>query len=959
MYMRKLFAPLGVVVFVVLLIGLLAACSLFGARIPVTSVTVPQTNVTLGLEGAARTYQITPTVYPQNASNRNVRYRVLDNEAAIYFSVSSTGLLTANTNNMQTPTIDDHDVAYIVRVESVSNPSVYADVHVSVMNEDIRRITFAQTHHRVVRDSFVEITPILTPYFASVSLSFAILNTDVVRASVPPNPAPGTISARVTGIEIGQTSLSVIATGTTVTGSTFILVTYDDLQYSTVPPTNPSAFKQLNTPELFEAFEVKIIAEDHPQTDTAPSITWKLNGATLDAFSGVNGAQHIKITPENFVEHGFNNTSLTGLLLSVELNSFGADRFPELRQTLEFERFFVYRDFNPSANPREFRAEKAETVQQTSYGLGQTVRIIASHTLGAYPPDSYEWFFIRGDGQEIAYRTTESLFENGAFFGMLPFRPEEEGSYHIRVAPVIKGITRHNLSHTIFVGDFTPTMLGNDIWGVYFDAGIDRHGNIAPVLKWHALAYFSQFEVEIFNVGGGTETFNSVENSALFTNRSFIFEGKSLNSQFDVRIKGSRHRDFSELFRYRGEIQSMGAGAVTFRENSRDVSIFERNAATGLNGFMPNLESLAELVNYIFHFRPASYAMTRSEMSNNIPVGFEGFKKPIYLGFAPAALVPDYFGKQFEFDPSSPANRRVQEYMYAIGIAFDNFGDTGKISWGGRELTGGAFEMHIYLPPRIAVPFETPNAQRYTKQNTHAPAYSTIGMQASEALPYQWIYSFNNIQSVSVTSSCQLYLAFSMGLRPVPVAGSQAQIAYNWARGILAGTPHRRGIIDLDMTDAERIRAIYHFLTFEVHYDHAAAAINSASLDVMNTLGNYRAYTIEGVMDGLAVCDGITKAYMLLSFMAGVSSRKIVGLAGSTSLSGHTWAMTFVGSDTGSFWYLVDATWGNASGNGIERQNDNHLLISYSAFYAVQNSQRRVAHGVFDAYVFASKSYFD
>ena len=161
--------------------------------------------------------------------------------------------------------------------------------------------------------------------------------------------------------------------------------------------------------------------------------------------------------------------------------------------------------------------------------------------------------------------------------------------------------------------------------------------------------------------------------------------------------------------------------------------------------------------------------------------------------------------------------------------------------------------------------------------------------------------------SVSVTTSEQLFYAFSHGYLPIPTAGSAAERILNKAETVA------RNIMDDSMTDLEKLKAIYTWLVTDVAYDYGAYHSN------VKQWHTFSAYYLEGVFDyGIAVCDGISKAYCVL---AGIENITCVRVAGEivNNGGGHAWNRVRVDAngDGVKEWYASDATWGNTKfGNG-------------------------------------------
>ena len=150
---------------------------------------------------------------------------------------------------------------------------------------------------------------------------------------------------------------------------------------------------------------------------------------------------------------------------------------------------------------------------------------------------------------------------------------------------------------------------------------------------------------------------------------------------------------------------------------------------------------------------------------------------------------------------------------------------------------------------------------------------------------------FDGVQSslAVATDSNMLYRLVEWGYRPEFVDTPQSQAAkaiYLRARGVA------KSIATDDMTDVEKVRAVYEWIITNVDYDYGAAA---QDLNAPETL-KYNAFYLEGVfLDGRAVCDGKAKAFSLLCGLLGINSVRITGTAESGGTSGgHAWNKVLV-----------------------------------------------------------------
>lgn len=159
-------------------------------------------------------------------------------------------------------------------------------------------------------------------------------------------------------------------------------------------------------------------------------------------------------------------------------------------------------------------------------------------------------------------------------------------------------------------------------------------------------------------------------------------------------------------------------------------------------------------------------------------------------------------------------------------------------------------------------------------------------------------------KSLSVSTSNQLVYCLEKGLRPVCVPGSKAETIYNKAKTVL------REICDDTMSDVQKSRAIYEWLIMNVQYDNYAAS------NISDGWYKYSSWFAEGVfIDGVAVCDGIAKAYLILAQIENIPTIRVDG-------NNHAWNKTYLLGE----WFGVDATHGNVL------VNEEFEVLSYSGF---------------------------
>ena len=123
-------------------------------------------------------------------------------------------------------------------------------------------------------------------------------------------------------------------------------------------------------------------------------------------------------------------------------------------------------------------------------------------------------------------------------------------------------------------------------------------------------------------------------------------------------------------------------------------------------------------------------------------------------------------------------------------------------------------------------------------------------------------------------------------------------------------------IIDKDMTEFDKVKAIHDWLVRNVSYD--VDGIKSGSVPESS-------YTAEGLFDTRkAVCDGYSKAFELMAGLAGLSACRVTGTANNGySMEKHAWNQVKVDGE----WYNIDVTWDDPTDGDTAGDN-----LSYEFF---------------------------
>lgn len=193
-------------------------------------------------------------------------------------------------------------------------------------------------------------------------------------------------------------------------------------------------------------------------------------------------------------------------------------------------------------------------------------------------------------------------------------------------------------------------------------------------------------------------------------------------------------------------------------------------------------------------------------------------------------------------------------------------------------------------------------------------------------------------ETMSVSTSNMLYKAVAWGYKPV-FMGSQAdnlKQIYDNAKDALSY------IVSDEMSEYEKVHAIYDYIIYNVRYDHDCANAEdkyvSGNLS-LNEKMKYYGYYLEGIFlnkfykkDMHAVCDGKSKAFVLMCGIEGITAVRISGEASSDgkNFGGHAWNKVLLDlNGTGDKeWYFVDTTWGDVGDDSKEFLSHAYFLLS-------------------------------
>lgn len=237
------------------------------------------------------------------------------------------------------------------------------------------------------------------------------------------------------------------------------------------------------------------------------------------------------------------------------------------------------------------------------------------------------------------------------------------------------------------------------------------------------------------------------------------------------------------------------------------------------------------------------------------------------------------------------------------------------------------------LIPTVNSPeYDAPDGFADAVQNTYSkPHYDNVKKDRN-------FYIDGVKETMSVSTSNMLYKAVAWGYKP-KFMGAQAdnlQQIYDNAKDALSY------IVSDEMSEYEKVHAIYDYIIYNVRYDHDCANAEdkyvSGNLS-LNEKMKYYGYYLEGIFldkfykkDMHAVCDGKSKAFVLMCGIEGITAVRISGKASSDgkNFGGHAWNKVLLDlNGTGDKeWYFVDTTWGDVGDDSKEFLSHAYFLLS-------------------------------
>lgn len=222
-------------------------------------------------------------------------------------------------------------------------------------------------------------------------------------------------------------------------------------------------------------------------------------------------------------------------------------------------------------------------------------------------------------------------------------------------------------------------------------------------------------------------------------------------------------------------------------------------------------------------------------------------------------------------------------------------------------------------------------ASRETDEFMQTQAGAVFAEAAGEANPV--LLPIDSLPEYVVYNSEQLVYAVENGFKPrfgtlSATAPDHAKKALQSARDVWDTA--RRILYSINSagdSDFEKLLNIHDYIALNVIYDSALLQLSEEPQNSYSYLSGFRGFNLEGaLLDGKAVCDGITKAFMLLARMEGIECIRVTGK--NAENVGHAWNKVKIENT----WYNIDVTGDDILTSGISGASCDVEVLTHDKF---------------------------
>jgi hypothetical protein len=882
---------------VVLIMAIASAVILSGCNNTlrkVTEIRVEDTEIFMAPRGEPSTYQINASVLPITAKNQAVYFRYEKDTDREFISIDANGFIKARAiKNKVTKNEYDEDVytpiPIYVFVHSRDNPKVSIKISILVEEVAVKRIYFSQSTNKVffedestlIRPQTIK--PNIEPAHAIIGreLNYTIDDTSVLDITSSPDSTTATITPKKIGATLVTVNTRPIgAFDEPLRAHATFQVVYAALHYSIKLDSPIAALNQIQG--VSSKIEFSLI-QDSPKSDPNPEIAWYINDTPINQEGARNTVKLI---------YDVKNLPQGEYRVRVVLSNANEEK------ALQSDVIKIYQPL------RQMRLGVLDMPSGLTYNFekGDVLRVTATKSDAEFPPEAYKWVITKPDNSvEYLQTAIKAVSEiGGARVADLNYILKEEGAYKVTVKPIVKGVPIDVTVEELQIS-VAGENAGNDLRRILVEgkATDETKTEYLPYITWKTLPYqHDNMQVEVKKQEGADysiQSFQLSEHPSMYDGKGIFIPQSiaTLDEDFAVRLKGDRF-GWTNWYNYSSKI------------NEDEYSYFDP-VWQNQNRYITNIEDLSILLNELVVFRPSPEDMPAGMAKwGNASDGPQYDGKLIYKFdfFSPYRLTEEeqtfYPPLDPEYDVLYPDDAHKQNFAAMMIVALRTYVETTDVSMSVEMATALGEYTVSFAFPALEESFKTKEAPATPKVKNDL--FVKSGEAVSGALP------IDLLPGRSVKTTDQLFLAAMSGYKPVPEPNSPADKAYKVARYII------RNSITTNMTQEEKILAIYDFISKNTSYDYELAEHGNPPDD---PIFKYDGFHIEGVFKGQfdgqgevidiflgkAVCDGISKSMSLLLSMLGITNTRQVGMDNNDVA--HVWNLVMVYGR----YYVVDATW--------------------------------------------------
>ncbi|MBQ8431221.1 MAG: hypothetical protein IJX26_04725, partial [Clostridia bacterium] len=461
-------------------------------------------------------------------------------------------------------------------------------------------------------------------------------------------------------------------------------------------------------------------------------------------------------------------------------------------------------------------------------------------------------------------------------------------------------------------------------------------------LSWDKVDNAESYYLTISYANTAMKNFQTtlIEELTVTTNKLNLGDYISLEGNYSIRIKAVAGEEY----------ESSGFSDYAYNHTMTIDSDFKRNKVF-MNGqtyshYVTSYAQLENLINYYYLFNDITYFETSLSSNYNLK---------IMLGVEIDVLMEECAEANYGFSNSSSAlieklNAISTQAIsnYSEGYYLENNQLSAPVEVAENETTYYVYNIKTGLNSDKTALVSSSNEKLFEeKQKTLANSLRRKD---------NYIFAIDMLEKIDVSNTEQLFMAVQYNRSPNFVGNSTvASTIYNNAKDIL------NTIINDDMTDYQKVVAIYDWLMTNVQYNMSFETLLQEKpnlndyTDLTNStlMGNVKYNYLEGVFydsnNRLASSNGLAKAFVLMCKIEGIDAIKVNGTKNGAK---HYWNKVFIDGTPNNdidqkTWFTVDL----ASSYIIDSLNSTNYQIESHKYFLVTDSFIKSKLGVVEKYL--------